>query len=132
MPEIPFSDLKCRVDTTIHRKRSPSVPSVTRGLIIGIDPAEKIISLPCGTYIRDLKKSFHGALEAAGFVYNHAHERHALTSLRHTYATTSLTKPADKRPTLHVLALQIGTSERMINQHYGHDSVLDYRAELRG
>ena len=103
-----------------------------RGLDAAIDPAEKIISLPCGTYIRDLKKSFHGALEAAGFVYNHAPERHVLTSLRHTYATTSLTKPADKRPTLHVLALQMGTSERMINQHYGHDSVLDYRAELRG
>ena len=97
-----------------------------------LDPKEKVISLPCGTYIRDLKKSFHGALEAAGFTYKTKHERHALTSLRHTYATTSLTRPLESRPTTHVLALQMGTSERMLNQHYGHDSVLDYRRELRG
>ena len=97
-----------------------------------LDPREKLISLPCGTHIRDLKKSFHGALEAAGFTYKTKHERHALTSLRHTYATTSLTRPLDSRPTTHVLALQMGTSERMLNQHYGHDSVLDYRRELRG
>jgi integrase len=103
-----------------------------RGQSEFINPAEKIISLPCGTYVRDLKKSFQGALAEAGFVYKSAQERHALTSLRHTYATSSLTKPADRRPSIHVLALQMGTSERMLNQHYGHDTVLDYRAELRG
>ena len=102
------------------------------GQQILLNPTEKVIALPCGTYIRDLKKSFHGALQAAGFTYQTKHERHALTSLRHTYATTSLTKPLDTRPTTHVLALQMGTSERMLNQHYGHDSVLDYRRELRG
>lgn len=102
------------------------------GMRVWLDPAEKVISLPCGTHIRDLKKSFHGVLNAAGFVYKDKNERHALTSLRHTYATTSLTKPLDNRPTTHVLALQMGTSERMLNKHYGHDSVLDYRRELRG
>jgi hypothetical protein len=31
-----------------------------------------------------------------------------------------------------VLSLQMGTSERMIRAHYGHDSIQDYREELRG
>lgn len=30
------------------------------------------------------------------------------------------------------IAKQMGTSERMIQQHYGHDEIRDYEEELRG
>ena len=30
------------------------------------------------------------------------------------------------------LAIQKGTSERMIQQHYGQDEIVDYEDELRG
>ena len=30
------------------------------------------------------------------------------------------------------LAMQMGTSERMIQEHYGHDQILDYQDELAG
>jgi hypothetical protein len=55
-----------------------------------------------------------------------------MTSLRHTYATRALTRKSSHKISTHVLALQMGTSERMIRAHYGHDSIEDYRVELRG
>ena len=33
---------------------------------------------------------------------------------------------------MRALAMQMGTSEKMINEHYGHDEILDYEDELRG
>jgi hypothetical protein len=33
---------------------------------------------------------------------------------------------------MRALAKQMGTSERMIQQHYGHDEISDYEDELRG
>ena|GEM_PF-6169711 len=30
------------------------------------------------------------------------------------------------------LAIQMGTSERMIQEHYGHDQIHDYERELAG
>ena len=97
-----------------------------------LDPAEHVIALPDGTHVRDLKKSFSALLDACGFQYATVKDRHALTSLRHTYATQALTRQSGSRPPLHVLAKQMGTSEKMIHAHYGHDAIEDYRDELRG
>ena len=69
-------------------------------------------------------------LEAAGFTYTDIAKKHALTSLRHTYATSRLTTKSGKRASVRALAKQLGTSERMIERHYGHDVVEDYREEL--
>ena len=55
-----------------------------------------------------------------------------MTSLRHTYATFALTRTDGKRASMRALAKQMGTSERMIQQHYGRDEIVDYREELRG
>ena len=33
---------------------------------------------------------------------------------------------------MRALAEQMGTSERMIQQHYGHDEIVDYEDELLG
>lgn len=53
-----------------------------------------------------------------------------LTSLRHTYTTLRLTTRTGIRASVKALSKQMGTSERMIERHYGHDQILDYRDEL--
>ena len=93
---------------------------------------EKIIALPTGKSVRQLDTGFDLLLKACGFRYTEAINKHALTSLRHTYATRALTRKGTNKISTHVLSLQMGTSERMIRAHYGHDSIEDYREELRG
>ena len=97
-----------------------------------LPPNELVIALPCGTAVRQLDTGFDNLLKACGFSFKTAIEKHAMTSLRHTYATQAITRKSHKRISVHVLALQMGTSERMIRAHYGHDTVEDYRDELRG
>ena len=97
-----------------------------------LNPNERIMSMPSGIPIASFKKMFRLLLEECGFEYKNANERHSLTSLRHTYATRSLTQKHRLRPTMEALAKQMGTSPRMIEQYYGHDDVEDYRDELRG
>ena len=93
---------------------------------------EKVIALPNGKFVRQLDTGFDLLLKACGFRYNQTIDKHALTSLRHTYATRALTRKSTNKISTHVLSLQMGTSERMIRAHYGHDSIEDYREELRG
>ena len=97
-----------------------------------IDPQERVIALPNGKAVASLKKGFNQLLVACGFKYATAADKHALTSLRHTYATLRLTTRSGKRASVRALAKQMGTSERMIERHYGHDVVDDYRDELAG
>lgn len=97
-----------------------------------LNPNERAIALPNGTPVNDFKKAFRDLLSDCGFVYKDAKDRHTLTSLRHTYATFSLTRTRGKRATIRTLVKQMDTSERMINAHYGHDDIEDYRDELRG
>jgi integrase len=95
-----------------------------------LPPNERVIALPCGTHVKQMKSSWEGLLADAGFTYAEGQHPHVLTSLRHTYATTSLTRTDGPRPNLHVLALQMGTSIRMITRHYAHDTVDEHRDEL--
>ena len=97
-----------------------------------LDLNDKVIALPDGTAVRSFKKGFDQLLDASGFRYASVKDKHVLTSLRHTYATFKLTTRSGKRATVRALAKQMGTSERMIERHYGHDVVEDYRAELVG
>lgn len=97
-----------------------------------LDPATKVITMSDGKEVKSFKKGFDQLLIACGFRYNSAEEKHALTSLRHTYATFRLTTRTSKRATIRSLAKQMGTSERMIERHYGHDVIDDYRDELVG
>lgn len=97
-----------------------------------INPNERAIALANGTPVNDFKKAFRDILHDCGFVYKDAKDRHTLTSLRHTYATFSLTRTRGKRASIRTLVKQMDTSERMINAHYGHDDIEDYRDELRG
>ena len=97
-----------------------------------LDPTEPVMSLPSGIAVTSFKKQFRTLLDACGFEYRNAAERHSHTSLRHTYATRLLTRKHRARPTINALAKQMGTSPKMIELHYAHDSVEDYRDDIRG
>lgn len=56
-------------------------------------------------------------------------QKRVFYSLRHTYATLSLTH--DKVP-IHTLAKQMGTSVLMIEKHYSHLKVIQAAEQLRG
>lgn len=87
---------------------------------------ERVIAMPDGTPVNSMKRAFSGLLEAANVSPPAGGPKHAMTSLRHTYATFALTAKG-KRVPKSALAKQMGTSERMIEQFYGHDEVEDFR-----
>jgi len=97
-----------------------------------LDPNERVFSLDNGTPVDNFKKGFNALLEAAGFVYTDRRDKHAIYSLRHSYGTFRLTTKRSKRATTKMLALQMGTSVRMIEKYYGHDEIHDYEDELAG
>jgi len=97
-----------------------------------VKATDAVPKLPNGTVVKSFKKGFNALLEECGFIYENAEEKHSMTSLRHTYATFALTRTDGKRASMRALAKQMGTSERMIQQHYGHDEIVDYEDELRG
>ena len=70
------------------------------------------------------KKGFNALLKECGFIYENVEDKHSVTLLRHTYATFALTRPDVKRASMGALAKQMGTSERMIQQHYWHDELV--------
>jgi len=61
-------------------------------------------------------KSITGLLEEAGLLMSAAGTRRCAYSLRHTYATFRLMEGID----VYFLAKQMGTSVKMIEEHYGH------------
>jgi integrase len=95
-----------------------------------MDANERVFSMPDGQFVLCYKTAFRHLLDACGFEYRDAKDRHVLTSLRHTYATLRLTTRTGIRASVKALSKQMGTSERMIERHYGHDQILDYRDEL--
>ncbi|MDQ2081222.1 tyrosine-type recombinase/integrase [Xanthobacteraceae bacterium Astr-EGSB] len=97
-----------------------------------LSPNERVIAMPDGTAVASLKKGFGELLIACGFEYASKDDRHTPTSLRHSYATFRMTSTIDNRATIAALAKQMGTSQRMIEKHYGHDTIDDYQDELGG
>lgn len=96
------------------------------------DNEERVQCFPNGTFVASFKKGFDELLKACGFKYANSKDKHALTSLRHSYATFRLTTRKGKRASMRGLAKQMGTSDKMIERHYGHDDVSDYKEELIG
>jgi integrase len=114
----------------IHGRRIAYLQEAGLGQTLDMD--ERVISLPDGRFVSDMKTAFRALIRDCGFTYAVDSPRHSLTSLRHTYATFSLTRKFGPRPRMEVLAMQMGTSQRMIQAHYGHNTVDDHRDELRG
>ncbi len=97
-----------------------------------LDQEERIQCLADGRFTKSMKKNFNALLEECNFSYKEdGSDKHTLTSLRHSYATDALIRK-DGKITARMLAKQMGTSEKMIEAHYGHDVVEDYRDELLG
>lgn len=59
-------------------------------------------------------------------------KKHALTLLSSSNASFFPTTRSGNRASVRALAKQMETSEKMIERHYGHDVVEDYRDELAG
>ena len=97
-----------------------------------VEPQDFVFTIPDGKDLGSTKKSFVELLKACPFVYKTAEEKHTLTSLRHSYATFSLTRRGRKKISMRTLSIQMGTSLRMLEQHYLHDSIEDYREEVLG
>lgn len=93
---------------------------------------EKVQSLPNGKVVLSMKKAFRELIKACAFNYSIPAEKHSLTSLRHTFATFRLIDKNGQRASTRALAIQMGTSEKMIEQHYGHDTIDDYRNQITG
>jgi integrase len=71
-----------------------------------------------GTVTKNLRQTFKAFLKAKGLlVCSRTGQNRTLYSLRHTYATFALTTDGME---IHTLAKQMGTSIKMIEDHYSH------------
>lgn len=95
------------------------------------DINERVQSLPNGTFVHSLGKGFRELINVCDFDYSDRNHRHTLTSLRHTYATLRLTDSVQPAG-ITALALQMGTSTKMIEKHYNHAIPNDFKSQLRG
>ena len=100
--------------------------------VVPIEPQDPVFAIQDGKDLGSTKKSFVELLKACPFVYKNADEKHTLTSLRHSYATFSLTRKGHKKISMRTLSIQMGTSLSMLEAHYAHDSIEDYRGEILG
>jgi integrase len=79
---------------------------------------EHIFSHSDGAPIHSFKKGFNTLIEAAGVERDKNGDRRTIYSLRHTYATFRLQEGVNH----YVLARNMGTSVKMLEQYYGHTS----------
>lgn len=84
-----------------------------------VDGNQSVFALPDGTPLPNdyLRQLFRTALQKAGLLFDENGAQRSLYSLRHTYATFQLLY---SKVNIYTLAKQMGTSVRMIEQHYGH------------
>lgn len=91
---------------------------------------EYIQCIPNGIYRNSLAKAFRELIKECNFTGRDT-ATFALTSLRHTYATLRLTDKKH-RASVHALTKQMGTSTRMMEEHYNHCITESFAEELRG
>lgn len=91
---------------------------------------EFVFCTPNGRPVKSMRKAFVELIKACEFDYQNDTEKHSLTSLRHSYATFSLTRKDSKKVSMRTLSIQMGTSTRMLEKHYSHDAISDYSDAL--
>jgi len=79
-------------------------------------PDDRVFMLPDGSVMRNFRSSFEKLLIAAALTHNIHKEPYSLYSCRHYYATMQLKKSIN----IHTLAINLGTSTEMIENHYSH------------
>jgi integrase len=148
---IDFNDELVKLDARITKNRKPREvvgrdPAMTRlkairtrqdyvAKVFGatVKQSDYVFSLPDvsgGNFqleqVKSFRTAFNNLLKACGFQYDALSQKHAITSLRHTYATIRL----EEGTAIEALSNNMGTSVRMIQQHYGHVRTRDQREEL--
>ncbi|WP_395662437.1 tyrosine-type recombinase/integrase [Aestuariivirga sp.] len=87
---------------------------------------EPIFAHKDGTPIHSFKKGFNSLIKEAGVEYDTNGQRRVIYSLRHTYATFRLQEGVNH----YVLARNMGTSVKMLENFYGHTSNRAMASEL--
>jgi site-specific recombinase XerD len=77
---------------------------------------EYVFRTPDGRIPGNLLRSFEQLLVYCDLLHDKYGDRRTLYSIRHTYATKQLSKGVN----IHLLAKQMGTSVKMIEEHYSH------------
>jgi|ETNmetMinimDraft_23_1059889.scaffolds.fasta_scaffold31114_1 integrase len=80
-----------------------------------------------GNQIKSFAKSFNSLLESCGLLYDQFKNKRAIGSLRHTYGTRR--KNLGEVDT-HELAIQMGTSSKMVEKFYVHSDDYDRSASI--
>ena len=92
--------------------------------------SDKLIAFSDGTQPQRLDGTFKKFLIDADLLIGKDGQKRTLYSLRHFYATQELSR---KNPiSIHLLAKQMGTSTKMIEQHYSHLEVYQQADRLSG
>lgn len=109
--------------------RSADLQHITFDELLEKGADKYVFRLPDGTRTKNLHQTFRRLLDDSGLSECRETEQvRTLYSLRHTYATLELVKGLS----IHKLAIQMGTSVKMIEKHYSHLSVVHARDELSG
>jgi integrase len=87
---------------------------------------EPIFAHQDGTPVHSFKKGFNALIHEAGVEFDTHGQRRVIYSLRHTYATFRLQEGVNH----YVLARNMGTSVKMLENFYGHTSNRAMASEL--
>lgn len=107
-----------------HAKTFSDLQSMSFEDILKLD--RFVFRLPDGSWPKDLPGAFERALIRAKLLSDTMGQKRSLYSLRHTYATQALLANAS----IHLVALNMGTSVYMIERHYSHLKVIQKAVEV--
>lgn len=115
-------DLMCRASTITYLKRiqsrCPDIAGMTFEELLDAKLDLPVFRLPDGTVTNNLRQTFKQFMIDTGLLKcPRTGQDRTLYSLRHTYATFALLNDGMD---VHTLAVQMGTSIQMIEQHYSH------------
>jgi integrase len=112
---IPHIDVKPIIDTMLQRRGD-------------VKPDDWLFAMPDGSQIINLIDQFNTFLKFAKLTHNSAGEKYTLYSLRHFYAVRALTRDVD----IYMVARNMGTSVKIIEQYYGRSATSAARARQLG
>ena len=100
------------------QERQPHIAKLTFDALLRKKLNEKVFLLEDGTETNSLAGTFRNLMRDSGLDKDRSvKEKRTLYSLRHTYAHLCILQ---ERMDVYTLAKQMGTSVKMIEQHYGH------------
>jgi len=115
-------DIICRANTLTYLKRiherTNDIKHMSFDQLMKAKLPKPVFRLPDGTVTKNLHQTFRAFLRDTDLLVCPKTGQHrTLYSLRHTYATFALARDGMN---IHTLAVQMGTSIKMIEKHYSH------------